>query len=76
MDLGRLRRSRGCRRGLIGCLHCLHLPLAETDPALGNAWVLPNYLALAAMTGALWLAALGALFGIDRPAIRFGSLQP
>jgi DMSO reductase anchor subunit len=33
-----------------------------------NAWVLPNYLALAAMTGALWLAALGALFGIDRPA--------
>lgn len=27
-----------------------------------NAWVLPNYLALAAMTGALWLAALASLF--------------
>ena len=33
-----------------------------------NAWVVPNYLALAAMTGALWPAALGALFGIERPA--------
>jgi sulfite dehydrogenase (quinone) subunit SoeC len=32
-----------------------------------NAWVLPNYLALAAMTGALWLAALTALFGPERP---------
>lgn len=32
-----------------------------------NAWVLPNYLALAAMTGALWLAALVALLGPDRP---------
>jgi sulfite dehydrogenase (quinone) subunit SoeC len=32
-----------------------------------NAWVLPNYLALAAMTGALWLAALVALFGPERP---------
>ena len=31
-----------------------------------NGWVLPNYLALAAMTGALWLAALAALF--DRAA--------
>jgi len=28
-----------------------------------NALVLPNYLALALMTGALWLAALSALFG-------------
>ena len=27
-----------------------------------NLWVLPNYLALAAMTGALWLAALASLF--------------
>lgn len=33
-----------------------------------NAWVVPNYLALAAMTGALWLAALGALFDIEQPA--------
>ena len=34
-----------------------------------NAWVLPNYLALAAMTGALWLAALTALFGPERPLV-------
>ena len=32
-----------------------------------NTWVLPNYLALAAMTGALWLAALVALLGPERP---------
>jgi sulfite dehydrogenase (quinone) subunit SoeC len=29
-----------------------------------NHWVLPNYLALAAMTGALWLAALARLFDL------------
>ncbi|HWG78698.1 MAG TPA: DmsC/YnfH family molybdoenzyme membrane anchor subunit [Stellaceae bacterium] len=29
-----------------------------------NGWVLPNYLALAAMTGALWLASLAALWGL------------
>jgi DMSO reductase anchor subunit len=31
-----------------------------------NGWVLPNYLALGAMTGALWLLALAALFGAAR----------
>jgi len=31
-----------------------------------NSWVLPNYLALAAMTGALWLASLAALSGLER----------
>jgi DMSO reductase anchor subunit len=30
-----------------------------------NGWVLPNYVALAAMSGALWLAALAAPFGLD-----------
>jgi len=30
-----------------------------------NSWVLPNYLALALMTGALWFALLLQLFGID-----------
>ncbi|MFQ5783522.1 MAG: dimethyl sulfoxide reductase anchor subunit family protein [Alphaproteobacteria bacterium] len=30
-----------------------------------NAWVTPNYLALALMTGALWLAAVAALAGLD-----------
>jgi DMSO reductase anchor subunit len=29
-----------------------------------NGWVLPNYLALAAMTGALWLIAVMSLFGM------------
>lgn len=29
-----------------------------------NGWVLPNYLALAAMTGALWLSALASIFGV------------
>ena len=34
-----------------------------------NAWVVPNYLALAAMTGGLWLIALAGVFGIERPVI-------
>ncbi len=32
-----------------------------------NGWVLPNYLALAAMTGAFWLAALAAIFDVAHP---------
>jgi DMSO reductase anchor subunit len=39
-----------------------------------NAWVVPNYLALAAMTGALWLAALAALFGALAPWLVWLSL--
>ena len=39
-----------------------------------NSWVLPNYLALAAMTGALWLAALVGLFGLDRPLVAWIAL--
>ncbi len=32
-----------------------------------NGWVLPNYLALSAMTGALWMVAISSLFGrVDR----------
>ena len=34
-----------------------------------NGWVVPNYLSLALMTGALWLNALTYLFGESRPAI-------
>jgi len=34
-----------------------------------NGWVLPNYLALSAMTGALWLAALAAFSGVQLPAL-------
>jgi DMSO reductase anchor subunit len=41
-------------------------------PRWANGWVMPNYLALAAMTGAFWLSAMGALFGVD--AMAFGSL--
>jgi DMSO reductase anchor subunit len=37
-----------------------------------NAWVVPNYLALALMTGALWLAALMQAFGL--PATWIGWL--
>ena len=36
-------------------------------PAWSNGWVVPNYLALSAMTGALWLAALSTLFGYRLP---------
>lgn len=34
-------------------------------PRWANGWVLPNYLALAAMTGAFWLAATAAIFRVD-----------
>lgn len=36
-------------------------------PNWHNDWVVPNYLALAAMLGALWLAALAGLFGYKLP---------
>jgi sulfite dehydrogenase (quinone) subunit SoeC len=36
-------------------------------PRWHNRWVVPNYLALAAMTGALWLAALAAAFAVAPP---------
>jgi len=39
-----------------------------------NLWVLPNYLALAAMTGALWLAALAFLFGAGSLLMTLGAL--
>lgn len=38
-------------------------------PAWSNRWVVPNYLSLSAMTGALWLAALAALFGHELPGL-------
>jgi DMSO reductase anchor subunit len=34
-----------------------------------NSWVLPNYLALALMTGALWLAFITEIFGVTRPLV-------
>lgn len=39
-----------------------------------NAWVLPNYLALAAMTGALWLVAILSIFGSNAPRLMLTSL--
>ncbi len=38
-------------------------------PAWSNRWVVPNYLSLSAMTGALWLAALATLFGHQLPGL-------
>jgi sulfite dehydrogenase (quinone) subunit SoeC len=34
-----------------------------------NSWVLPNYLALALMTGALWLALIAEIFGVAGPLV-------
>ncbi len=39
-----------------------------------NGWVLPNYLALAAMTGALWLVAATSLFGLFDKGLVLGAL--
>ena len=39
-----------------------------------NSWVLPNYLALALMTGALWFALLLQLFGIDNKGVAWLTL--
>ncbi|HKX08164.1 MAG TPA: DmsC/YnfH family molybdoenzyme membrane anchor subunit [Stellaceae bacterium] len=39
-----------------------------------NGWVLPNYLALAAMTGALWLIATTSLFGLFDRGLALGAL--
>ncbi|MGH6889152.1 MAG: dimethyl sulfoxide reductase anchor subunit family protein [Rhizomicrobium sp.] len=41
-------------------------------PRWANGWVLPNYLSLAAMTGAFWLAATAAIFHVD--SLLFGCL--
>lgn len=40
-------------------------------PAWCNRWVVPNYLALAAMSGGFWLAALASLFGYRLAALNF-----
>src|SRR5690606_34527767 len=34
-----------------------------------NGWVAPNYLALALLTGALWLQLLATAFGIEQPVL-------
>jgi DMSO reductase anchor subunit len=39
-----------------------------------NAWVLPNYLALGLMTGALWLALVTQVFGFDHALVAWLAL--
>lgn len=48
----------------VGCTAFIYQSLKPIQ-RWSNAWVLPNYLALAAMTGALWLTALTQLFALD-----------
>jgi len=48
----------------VGCTAFIYQSLKPIQ-RWSNGWVLPNYLALAAMTGALWLAALMQIFGLD-----------
>lgn len=50
-----------CALATVACTAMIYQSLKPIQ-RWSNAWVLPNYLALAAMTGALWLAALTALF--------------
>ncbi len=48
----------------VGCTAFIYQSLKPIQ-RWSNFWVLPNYLALAAMTGALWLAALTQVFALD-----------
>lgn len=48
----------------VGCTAFIYQSLTPIQ-RWSNGWVLPNYLALAAMTGALWLAALTEIFALD-----------
>ena len=54
--------SAVCAVGTVICTAYIYRSL-KPIPAWSNGWVVPNYLALSAMTGALWLAALSTLFG-------------
>jgi len=51
-----------CAIATVACTAMIYQSLKPIQ-RWSNLWVLPNYLALAAMTGALWLAALLSLFG-------------
>jgi sulfite dehydrogenase (quinone) subunit SoeC len=51
-----------CAVGTVICTAYIYRSL-KPIPAWSNGWVVPNYLVLSAMTGALWLAALSAVFG-------------
>jgi sulfite dehydrogenase (quinone) subunit SoeC len=51
-----------CAAGTVACTAYIYRSL-KPIPAWSNRWVVPNYLSLSAMTGALWLAAVSSLFG-------------
>jgi len=57
-------------------VYCTAMIYASLKPIQrwNNAWVVPGYFAMAAMTGALWLHALLRLFGEPRPAVAWIAL--
>ncbi|HTS93055.1 MAG TPA: DmsC/YnfH family molybdoenzyme membrane anchor subunit [Stellaceae bacterium] len=56
--------SAFCAVATVACTAMIYQSLKPIQ-RWSNAWVLPNYLTLAAMTGALWLAALASLFTVS-----------
>ena len=57
----------------IGCTAFIYQSLKPIQ-RWSNGWVLPNYLALAAMTGALWLLALCLAFGAGNSVVLIGAV--
>jgi DMSO reductase anchor subunit len=57
-----------CAAATVICTAYIYRSL-KPIPAWSNGWVIPNYLSLSAMTGALWLAALATLFGHELKGI-------
>ena len=57
--------------GAVATVHCTAMIYASLKPVQRwhNGWVAPNYLAMAAMTGALWLHLLCRLFAFPAPAV-------
>jgi len=58
--------SAFCAVATVACTAMIYQSLKPIQ-RWSNAWVLPNYLALAAMSGALWLSALASLFDAGSP---------
>jgi sulfite dehydrogenase (quinone) subunit SoeC len=55
--------SAACALATIVCTAFIYVSLKPVQ-RWNNGWVLPNYLSLSAMTGALWLVAISSAFGI------------
>ncbi|BBK43008.1 DMSO reductase [Allostella vacuolata] len=57
--------------GAVATVYCTAMIYASLKPVQRwhNGWVAPNYLAMAAMTGALWLHLLCRLFAFPAPAV-------